>query len=502
MRIGIIDLGTNSVRFDIYQVISKNGSYQRLYREKIMVRLGQEIFTNGTLNAAAARRTLSAFVRFAKIAKHFNTAKTVAFATSALREAKKPESLLAAIEKKTGIKLQIISGKREAELIARGITKNIKLPIGAFGLIDIGGGSTEITIYKNKKIIFSDSFPIGTARIQQLFLTKIPPSAESVLKAREAIQNIIHTVFKKNNVDPKLTPQAAKFIGSSGTVKALDKMLKNRIQSKVITKRHLDKFIKELEPLSFKQLLKVPCMEPKRVDQIVSGSIILQEFLKAFNGKEVSFTEFCLRDGIFDEEISQLKSNHTKTQFEANFNEIFQRANNWSKNEKNLKICLQLTDHIFNSTQSIHKLDQSCLAYLKTAMLFRNVGEVISFQNHGIHSAYVIKNSCLPYFTNIEIEIIALICKYHEAKTNSLPALKKELKLLPPQMKLNTKKTLSMVALMQVIDHLDEHHITHVNFRKTKGQLIIYGKRLESYQFDQACNLFNRIFRNKLVSIS
>jgi exopolyphosphatase/guanosine-5'-triphosphate,3'-diphosphate pyrophosphatase len=500
MRIGIIDLGTNSVRFDIYQINGKNGSYQRLYREKIMVRLGQEIFSNGTLNASATRRTLNAFIRFARISKHFQTQKTVAFATSALREAKRPDKLLAPIERKTGIKLQIISGKREAELIARGITKNIKTPRGTFGLIDIGGGSTEISIYQNKKVIFSDSFPVGTARIQQLYLTKIPPTAEAVLKAREGIQNTIHVVLKNNNLISKQIPIAFKFIGSSGTIKALDKMLRNRFHTKAITKKHLDKLIEELAPLTYKQLLEVPCMEPKRVDQIVSGSIILQEFLKTFKGKDVSFTEFCLRDGIFDEEISQIKSNNIKTQFEANFNEIFQRASNWSKNEKSLQNSLRLTDDFFKSTQHIHNLDQNYLPYLKTAMLFRNVGEVISFQNHGEHSAYVIRNSCLPYFTNFEIETVALICKHHEAKTNSFQAVSRDLKLCPPQLKINSKKTLSLIALMQVIDHLDEHSHTNVIFKRNRGQLIIYGKQIESYQFNQACHLFNRIFRNKLAA--
>jgi exopolyphosphatase/guanosine-5'-triphosphate,3'-diphosphate pyrophosphatase len=499
MRIGIIDLGTNSVRFDIYQINSKNNSSQRLYREKAMVRLGQEIFSSGALNTLATRRTLSAFIRFNKISKHFNTEKIVAFATSALREAKKPENLLTQIENKTGIKLQIISGKREAELIARGILKNIRPPRGKFGLIDIGGGSTEITIYQNKKIIFSDSFPIGTARIQELFLTKIPPSTESVLKAREAIKDIIHTVLKNNNINSKQQLNTSKFIGSSGTIKALDKMLRNRIHKKIITKKHLDKLIYELEPLSLNQLLKVPCMEPKRIDQIVSGSIILQEFLKAFNGKEVSFTEFCLRDGIFDEEISQIKSKSHKTQFEANFKEIFQKALNWSKNEKKLQKTLSLTEEFFKFTQHLHKLDNEYLSYLKTAMLFRNAGEVISFYNHGEHSAYVVKNSNLPYFTHIEVELIALTCKHHEAKTNSFELIKKDFKTYPKQLNFSPKKALILISLLHIIDHIDEHNLTNISFKKSMGQLIIEGKQLESYRFDQACTLFNRIYSNKLI---
>lgn len=492
MRIAIIDLGTNSVRFDIYQINGRGKTHVRLYREKIMVRLGQEIFTTGSLNPSATRRTLNAFVKFSKIARHFNVEKTVAFATSALREAQKPEKLLTPILKRTGINLQIISGKREAELIARGITKNIKVPRGTLGLIDIGGGSTEISILRNKKVIFSDSFPVGTARIQQQHLTKIPPLPNSVLAARDSIQKTINSVFKKNTIDPKNIPIAFKFIGSSGTVKALDKMLRNRIHKKNFSKKNLDKLVSELAPLNYRELLKVPCMEPKRVDQIVSGSIILQEFMQAFGGKEISFSEYCLRDGIFDEEISQVHSKISKTQFEANFDEILQRALRWSKSEKALLKSLQITELFFNSTQSLHKLESPFLNYLKTAMLFRNTGEMISIQNHGLHSSYVVANSHLPYFSNEEISTIALLCKHHEAKKNSLQDLRKEILS-------NSQKKLAMIGLLQAIDYLDEHQIPYFNIRKNKGKFYFSSRQVESFQFEQACILLNKIFKQKFI---
>ncbi len=322
MRLGIIDLGTNSVRFDIYDIpdrpmTAKNFKNLRLYREKIMVKLGQDLFQTGLLSPEAKTRTIAAFIRFSKISKHFKTQKIVAFATSALRETKNPESFLNSIYKKSGIKIDIISGKREAELIARGILKNTKTSKNIYGLIDIGGGSTEISICHGKKILFAESFPIGTARIQQMHLKKIPPTPQSVLQARLGIQSSILNGFE--NAQPKINlTSVPMMIGSSGTIKALDRLMRSRYSKKQIEIQFLNKLISTLEPMTFKQICNFPNMEQKRIDQIVSGSIILQEFMRALRCKKVKFTEHCLRDGIFDEQLELLNHSRIKNKGGSN----------------------------------------------------------------------------------------------------------------------------------------------------------------------------------------
>src|SRR5690349_20184162 len=146
MRIAIIDLGTNSVRFDIHQLGPKKGSVRQLHREKIMVRLGQGVFLNGKLDRSAIQRTLHAFTRFKKSAAQFKAAKTIAFGTSALRESSDGEKFLKLVHERTGIQIRVISGSEEAQLIALGILSNEKTPKGKYALVDIGGGSTEISI--------------------------------------------------------------------------------------------------------------------------------------------------------------------------------------------------------------------------------------------------------------------------------------------------------------------------------------------------------------------
>ena len=120
MRIGIIDLGTNSVRFDVHQV-NKNGEDLLLHREKLMIRLGQGVFLKGRLDPSAIRRAIQAFRSFHQTAKLLQAQKVIAFGTSALREASDAEAFVALIHKRTGIEIRIISGDEEAQLIAAGV---------------------------------------------------------------------------------------------------------------------------------------------------------------------------------------------------------------------------------------------------------------------------------------------------------------------------------------------------------------------------------------------
>ena len=120
MRIGIIDLGTNSVRFDIHSV-APQGEAHLLHREKLMIRLGEGVFLNGQLDPQAVLRGVHAFMSFKNTAERFQVVKIVAFATSALREAKDAQQFVDKIRQKTQIEIRIISGEEEAKLIALGI---------------------------------------------------------------------------------------------------------------------------------------------------------------------------------------------------------------------------------------------------------------------------------------------------------------------------------------------------------------------------------------------
>lgn len=294
-RLAIIDLGTNSVRFDVYAVNEK-GEPERLHREKRMVRLGEGIFKNGRLEAKAEARVQHALHDFAAMIHAWGVDKVAAYATSALREAapREREAFVRSIDKRHGIHLSVISGAREAALIAKGILENEKLPKGPFALIDIGGGSTELSLARGRKLISARSLKLGALRLQQLYLSRQPPRSLDLLALRAGLDEAL----------PKALPQVESVIGSSGTIRALARMA-------VLAKRPFNpSFVRELNlkmaGLDRKALLKLPGLEEKRVDLILPGSLLFEELITRLGAKKLSATNYSLRDGALAEMLASL----------------------------------------------------------------------------------------------------------------------------------------------------------------------------------------------------
>ncbi len=301
MKIAIIDLGTNSVRFVIYHISSKFKT-RLIFHKKTMVRLGEGVFLKKQLNGEAIDRTVKAFVKFKKRMDEFKVKSVVAIATSAMREAKDGKKLVGRICRITGINLKIISGFEEARLIALGIMHNeSRLPKEAFGLIDIGGGSTEVSIVCDKRVVAMESFPLGTARLQQMFLRGHPPTSQQINKLRSHIRKVMRKEIKD-------WPSIAVAYASSGTARAIAKIIKKK-QKRVVSCTDIKKLVSKMKRRSTLELMDIPGMERKRVDMILGGTILLEECLCELGAKKMIPTIYSLRDGLLAEQIQILKKN-------------------------------------------------------------------------------------------------------------------------------------------------------------------------------------------------
>lgn len=313
LRLAIIDLGTNSVRFDVYD-IDKNLKSTRIHREKEMVRLGDGVFQDGKLHKEAIDRTLKAFKHFQNQIEELKINKVVAFATSALRDSNDGDKLIKKIKKESHIDIHTISGEDEAKLIAKGILNNSKTPNGIYALIDIGGGSTEISICHKKSIIDSYSFNLGANRLQQVFLKTIPPLSTTddpnpVNTLRHHIRALISEQAHKRK-----WPHVKIAVGSSGTIKAFERVFKRKLnQENHYSRKDLNEQLEIMIPLKRKELMEIPGIEDKRADLIVAGGILLEEIIKVLGIEEIQVARTALRDGILDFEIEAiLKSNLEK----------------------------------------------------------------------------------------------------------------------------------------------------------------------------------------------
>lgn len=496
MRIGIIDLGTNSVRFDVHQ-LGPGRKVKCLHREKIMVRLGQGIFLSGKLDRSACKRTLLAFQQFKRLSLQYRTKKVIAFGTSALREVADRDGFIETIRALTGISVRVISGVEEAKLIALGILSNEKkMPKGHYALVDIGGGSTEMSICRGKEILHCQSFPLGTARLQQLFLKKSPPSVAQIGELRHHIRSVIFETTL-----PEQWPVVDRVIGSSGTIRALQKIMKRHKDFEDIQRTPLVALVSQMSKMTTTELLNISGMESKRVDMILAGAVLFEESMVALGASRAVSTEFSLRDGILEEERS-LYLQGGDSRLTLHKEDILEKAQVLGGNAAHLTRVSTFAEELFDRLKPLHRLEPSWRIYLSVAMILRDVGESVNQAKHSQHSYYIVKHSDLTSMDNWEREFIAELCLHHEGtKFESKQfGFKKS--------KLRRDAFLKLLAIIRVADALDPGpdvfiKIRKISIHKSTVNLDYSGKNLtglEQLNSDRKSAFFEKVFGRKWIA--
>jgi exopolyphosphatase/guanosine-5'-triphosphate,3'-diphosphate pyrophosphatase len=526
MRLAIIDLGTNSIRFDIHEIsANRTGALQhrRLYREKAMVRLGQNLFLEGKLNPQSRRRTLEAISSFAETMNALKVDRTIAFGTAAMRDASDGEDFLAEIKAKTSVDFRIISGAEEASLIAKGVMSNEVMSKTLYALIDIGGGSTEVSICKGLKTIDSYSFNLGVAKLQQIFLKSQPPvdysklprarkkkktSKKRALKANDPVLELRN--FIKSIVLPKILierwPKVQSIVGSSGSVIAMAKLINKDkdAANKPFSRKNLSKAVDVIKTKTAAELLSMRGMEPKRVDLILAGGVLLDEMALLLGAKTIRATEFALRDGILADELNRY-SQQTKKTATFSIDEVEKRAQHWGIDESHYRAVKTHCDWLFDKLKSVHGLKAEWKPYLIAAAILHDVGETISHAHHAEHSEYMVKNANFVGMRPWESHLIASLCRFH--KEEKILEKKSEKKI--PFEKRDELRVvfLKLLSILQMADAIDRTHkkvLTLKKIRLGKKQIDLsftskYPCDLEILRFEQKKVLFEALFKKEVL---
>ncbi len=465
-----------------------------------MVRLGENVFISGKLDPKASRRTLQALSTFKKRAEELKTEKIIAFATSALRDASDAEDLIVKIRKTLRMDVHIISGREEATLIADAILNREKPPKGFFGLVDIGGGSTEVSVCRGNKLVVSESFPLGVARLQQIFLRTIPPEdgKEAVKHLRGHVRTLLKTAIKNND-----WPKTKSVIASSGTARALDRMC-NRNTGKDITPKWLEKLIRTMTPLTIKQIQSLPGMDPRRADLMLAGTVVLAETLRALGAESATSTEYSLRDGILDQQLRMIKPAPKNDRWDLE--PFLEKSVRFGEEPARLRWLVGASLRLFRKLRPLHKLDDKWFAYLALAVMFRNSGRSVSPSGYEAHSAYIVQHAELPLAEAWETDFVAELCFWH---TNGKSGTGK----LPFQSGENKSKGAAFVkllALLRLIDCFDyakpkrvepervEIRSKTVRFWLSRGD----STELALLKIQQKKALFEKVFRRNLITLT
>jgi len=458
----VIDIGSNSARMAVFKKTSRFGFYL-LREEKSKVRIGEGAYENGgNLQDFAIKRAVSALKEFLLIAKSLKVRKILAVATSAVRDAPNKSEFLSLVRREVGINIKVIDGEKEAFFGGVAAANLLYEKNGV--TIDIGGGSTELALIKDKNIQKTISLKLGTVRLKELFFDK-----GDIKGAREYIQKEINRLdksFKQN-----------KIFGIGGTIRALSQVIMKKIEYPLDIlhgftykiKEHIG-FLESLIRMNDEELLKIG-VKPERLDVIRPGTLIFIELLKYLNAKEVITSGVGVREGVF---LSDLLRNHNH-KFPENFNpsvrtiiDVYQINTKLSSYET--KIAMNLYDLLKDD----FKLDEKYKLHLKYAIKLSRAGELIDFYEAHKHTDYILLNSLHYGFRHCDRLLISKIIRFYKRKKIKKREIDVYKCLLPQKSVIEKLCNIFWVTKLVNINL----SMPEVEIKKDKNKIIIEGENL------------------------
>ena len=410
-RIAIIDIGSNSARLVISHIY-KNGAYNMVYNQKEALRLSQKVDEKNMLTEVAFSSTIETMKSFAYMCKIYQADKTIAVATAAIRNAANGAELVARVAEETGIQLHIISGNTEAYISYLGVINTLNVKDGI--IFDLGGGSTELILFKNRKILESVSLPIGAVNTTSMFNTR------NVMPAN-VFSDVSFFIMSRLEKYPWLKQNGLPLIGVGGTARTVAKIIQRekkypatKIHNYSYTAQTYRSFFNRLRNTNLDQRKKISGLSSERSDIILAGSSIISCLLEATGAKKLITSGCGLREGLFFEYYAAY-ANMEKPRFD---DILEQSISNFLKalpntNYQHIQQVERVATMLFDQLQPLHGYGPKERRLLVTAARLHDVGKIINYYDHARHSAFIIGHAPIYGLTQMEQIDASFIAGFH-----------------------------------------------------------------------------------------
>lgn len=294
--IGIIDLGSNTARMNVYEI--KKDQLILQHSEKKTIGLASYIDEAGLLTSEGQEKAVSAIKKFVKTAKQMDVDPVYAVATASLRNAKNGDEVLQSINQATGIAMKILSGPEEAIADLHGVRMNIPFSDGL--MVDIGGGSTEIVLYRNYKIIYADALPMGSLTAYTKYVQRIIPTPKEIKQIQKEFKDLLRQ-------QELLVPSRLMVYGVGGSIRATRKIYNHFFDYESInvqmTKDQLGLLMDAVMRHDKEVQLDMVRLIPERVHTVIPGLAILQAICDAFGLLEITVNHHGVREGYLYQQL-------------------------------------------------------------------------------------------------------------------------------------------------------------------------------------------------------
>ena len=420
MKFAAIDIGSNSIKLVVVDAAASD-SFAVLMREREMVRLGHETLLKGYISRAATLRAAECIKRFRSMAEARGAESIVAIATASVREANNAANFIRAIQQKAGVHVEVLSGIEEARLIGLAATQGCSRKDVPTLNIDIGGGSTEISIFRDLQPLALLSIKLGAVGLTERFLKSDPPSADQLNDLRTEIQSALDRPARELR---EHSWEAA--TGTSGTILAIGAALRRRsgdenaeaaqpVES-IIHLKELTAWNAALSVMNAAQRREIAGLMARRGEIIVAGGRILEGTMRALGIKSLRTCDWALREGVI---IDRLREREAESRppmpdiDDQKLRGVHAVGKRFGYEEAHSQQVARLAERIFDALSPSANLSRHQRLLLSAAALLHDVGYHIAHESHHKHSFYLIENSELTGFSEGERGVIANIARYH-----------------------------------------------------------------------------------------
>jgi exopolyphosphatase/guanosine-5'-triphosphate,3'-diphosphate pyrophosphatase len=446
-----VDIGSNSVRLKIARLTGRR--LHALHEDREVTRLGESVFRSGILSPEAMAETVKVLRRFHRAVQEAGTDSVRVVGTSALRDARNSRAFLEWVRSTTGWTLDIISGVEEARLIHLGLVSSTsRTSTSPVLMMDLGGGSCELTISGKGHIHDTVSLPLGAVRLTNEFLRHDPPRKAELQRLRGFVEREIGRIADRIvRARPKVV------IATSGTAASLAAVGHGLYKTKgsraaAVSRTQMGRIAKMLARLPIDQRRKLSGVGPRRAEIITAGATVYAELLNRCELPGFRYSPLGLRDGLLAQMAAEYDRNtRSGKQIESErWDSIRSAVEHYRVDLEHALQVRASAMRLFAELKSVHRLPAEYAEWLSAAAMLYEVGDYVNRNGRHRHAYYIISNSEILGYTPQQRRLIAAIARYL-GKSRPLPN-DAHMKVLPPEEREHVSKASMLLRLARALN--------------------------------------------------
>jgi exopolyphosphatase / guanosine-5'-triphosphate,3'-diphosphate pyrophosphatase len=461
MRVAAIDLGSNSFHMLVVEVLGPT-TFETVLAEKMMIQVGKRALVSGRLDPETMERGLQCLDEFRRMALARRVERTIAVATSAIREAKNGEEFLRRAGARSGVSVRLISGREEARLIHLAVSRHVDLNKSRALIVDLGGGSVELTVGDANKIYYSSSQKLGFLRLHGRFV-----SGDPVTKREEKLL----AAFMKHSLATPLSQirkqHVDRVIATSGSATTLLRVAQQRRgernetahSSATVSRTEIRALLEDTVRLPAMECAKRFDLDPLRAEYFSIALLCLNSILEGIGAKNITVCPIALREGLVYDFLARTKPRAfvQKSTHDLRQQAVVDLATRCRYPAEHSHRVALLAGQVFKQTAYLHGLGDTEAKLLQYACILHDIGYHIGYSKHHKHGYYLVMSCDLHGFAHDERYVLAQLVRYHR---RAVPKISHpEFAALPPPMR-KTVRYLS--AILRIADGLDQSHFSNV----------------------------------------